>query len=241
MRKLVTVTTLAVLMSVSQVQAAEPASREEIVGVSSGAIIGAAAGGPVGFIVGAAIGAKLGDSVYEKNRDIDGLRSSLDARDSEVDRLQTAIRGARESNDALGDEVRRLQSLAQPELVDLMQAGIAMDLLFRTDEAVLTDMTGSRLAELAGALASMPNVQIQLDGFADERGDDEYNLALSEQRVDFVRDQLVQAGIPASRISTRAHGESVAQDGSIDSLALERRVTLKMFLSETEAVASTPR
>ena len=240
MRKLITAISLAALASVPQVHAAESASKEELVGVGSGAIIGAVAGGPFGFVFGAAIGAKLGDSIHEKNQDIDGLRSSLDAKDTEVNRLQAAIRGARKSNDELGDEVRRLQSLAQPELVDLMQAGIAMDLLFRTDEAVLTDMTGSRLNELAGALASMPNVQIQLDGFADERGDDEYNLALSEQRVDFVRDQLMQAGIPGDRINTRAHGESIAQDGSIDSLALERRVTLKLFLSENEAVASTP-
>ncbi len=240
MRKLVTVISLAALASVSQVEAAEPASKEELVGVSSGAIIGAVAGGPFGFVVGAAIGARLGDSMHDKNQDIDGLRSSLDARDTEVRRLQAEVRGARKNNDALGDEVRRLRSLAQPELVDLMQAGIAMDLLFRTDEAVLSDTTGARLAELGAALASMPNVQIQLDGFADERGDDEYNLALSGQRVDFVRDQLVQAGIPGDRISTRAHGESVAQDANIDSLALERRVTLKLFLSENEAVASTP-
>lgn len=240
MRKLVSVITLAALASASQVQAAEPASREELVGVGSGAVIGAFAGGPVGFVIGAAIGAKLGDSVHEKNEDIDGLRSSLDAKDAEVDRLQAAVRGARKSNDALGDEVRRLQSLAQPELVDLMQAGIAMDLLFRTDESVLTDTTGARLAELAAAVASMPNVQIQLDGFADERGDDDYNLTLSGQRVDFVRDQLMQAGIPSDRISTRAHGESVAQDENIDSLALERRVTLKLFLSDNEAVALTP-
>ena len=136
MRKVVSVITLAALASVSQVQAAESASKEELVGVGSGAVIGAFAGGPFGFVIGAAIGAKLGDSMSEKNRDIDGLRSSLEARDTEVNRLQAAIRGARSSNDALGDEVRRLQSLAQPELVDLMQAGIAMDLLFRTASSV---------------------------------------------------------------------------------------------------------
>lgn len=240
MRILVSVITLAALFGAAQAQAAEPASKEEIVGVGSGAIIGAVAGGPVGFIVGAAIGAKLGDSMHVKNRDIDGLRSSLQAKDQEMQRLQAAVRGARKSNDALGDEVRRLESLARPELVELLQAGIAMDLLFRTDEAVLTDMTGARLAELAGTLASMPDVQIQLDGFADERGDDAYNLALSEQRVSFIRDQLLQAGVPGSRISTRAHGESVAQDTSVDSYALERRVTLKLFLADNEAVAANP-
>lgn len=240
MRKWVSVITLAALFGAAQAQAAESASKEEIVGVGSGAIIGAVAGGPVGFIVGAAIGAKLGDSMHVKNRNIDGLQSSLAAREQEMDRLQAAVRDAHESNDALVDDVRRLESLARPELVELMEAGIAMDLLFRTDEAVLTDTTGGRLAELAGTLAAMPDVQIQLDGFADERGDDDYNLALSEQRVSFIRDQLMQAGVPETRISTRAHGESVAQDASVDSYALERRVTLKLFLADSEAVAANP-
>lgn len=240
MRNLVSVITLAALFGAAHAEAAEPASKEEIVGVGSGAVIGAVAGGPVGFIVGAAIGAKLGDSMYVKNRDLDGLRSSLETKEQEMNRLQAAMRGAQKSNESLGDEVRRLRSLARPELVELMQAGIAMDLLFRTDEAVLTDTTGARLAELAGTLASMPDVQIQLDGFADERGDDAYNLALSEQRVSFIRDQLMQAGVPGSRISTRAHGESIAQDTSVDSYALERRVTLKLFLTDNEAVAANP-
>ena len=56
-----------------------------------------------------------------------------------------------------------------------MQAGIDMDLLFRTDEFALTDTTGDRCAQMAATLANMPSVSIQLDGFADERGDAAYN------------------------------------------------------------------
>ena len=87
------------------------------------------------------------------------------------------------------------QEIDRPQLVSLMQAGIAMDLLFRTDEYVLADTTGGRLAELASAVAQMRDIRVQLDGFADERGDSDYNLELSEKRVEFVREQLVAAGI----------------------------------------------
>ena len=45
-----------------------------------------------------------------------------------------------------------------------------MDLLFRTDEYALADTTGGRFASLASTLASMPDIRVQLDGFADERG-----------------------------------------------------------------------
>ena len=65
-----------------------------------------------------------------------------------------------------------------------------MDLLFRTDEAVLADSTGIRLQELATTLATMPDIHLQLDGFADERGDESYNQDLSRQRVEFVRPSL---------------------------------------------------
>ena len=52
----------------------------------------------------------------------------------------------------------------------LMQAGIEMDLLFRTDEYALADTTGDRLAALARDVAQMRDIRVQLDGFADERG-----------------------------------------------------------------------
>jgi OOP family OmpA-OmpF porin len=81
---------------------------------------------------------------------------------------------------------------------------------------------------------------VQLDGFADERGDERYNQLLSEQRVNFIRDQLVAAGIDASRITAAAHGESPAQDDSIDSYALERRVSLTLYADDVTSFAANP-
>jgi len=140
----------------------------------------------------------------------------------------------------LSSQIERLQNVARPELVSLLQAGIAMDLLFRTDEAVLVDVTGDRLAQLARTLVKMPDIQIKLDGFADARGDAGYNLALSERRVEFIRDQFVAAGVDPSRISVSAHGESPAQDESLDSYALERKVSIKLFIDEQPSMASNP-
>jgi outer membrane protein OmpA-like peptidoglycan-associated protein len=84
----------------------------------------------------------------------------------------------------------------------------------------------------------MPDIRVQLDGFADERGDSQYNLELSEKRVEFVRNQLISAGIHPSRIRVAAHGESPAQDASVDSFALERRVSLRLFISPEESLAT---
>ena len=211
--------------------AAEKSQRNESIGVGSGAVIGAFAGGPLGFVIGAAIGAKVGENIDKKNARIAGLERSVDDSNAYVARLEQNL-------DTLGAEVERLQGLSRPELIDLMQAGIEMDVLFRTDEDVLTDTTGDRLAQLAGTLSSMSDIHIQLDGFADERGAADYNQALSERRVQFIRDQLVAAGIHPNRISTSAHGESAAQDQSSDSYALERRVSVKLFLDNAPSLAS---
>ena len=210
---IIAVVTAASILFAAPSQAAGKASRQENIGVGSGAVIGALAGGPVGFVIGAALGAKVGHTMHEKNEQIVRLQESVD-----------------DSN----------QNVARPELVSLLQAGIAMDLLFRTDEAVLVDVTGDRLAQLAGTLVKMPDIQIKLDGFADARGDADYNLALSERRVEFIRDQFVAAGVDPSRISVSAHGESPAQDESLDSYALERKVSIKLFIDEQPSMASNP-
>jgi len=232
MQKSTAIAAIAALIAGTPAFAAE-SPKEERIGVGAGAILGAVAGGPAGFIVGAAIGAKVGDTMHRKNTEIETLAASLADSQGRVALLHTDI-------DTLDTELQRLRDVARPELVRLLQAGIAMDLLFRTDEHVLTDLTGDRLASLAGVLAELPDIRIQLEGFADERGDADYNLLLSQKRVEFVRERLVEAGIDAGRIRATAFGESPAQDATPDSYALERRVNLTVFIEESPSFAANP-
>ena len=233
MRIKYTIAIVAILALTAQTAAAA-SSKEENVGVGTGAVVGALAGGPFGLIIGAAFGAKIGDSIHQKSESIDNLQGSLQNSERSVARLERGV-------DELNAEVAHLQGIARPELVSLMQAGIDMDLLFRTDEFALTDTTGDRLAQMAASLANMPGVQIQLDGFADERGDATYNHELSAKRVDFVRELFITSGVHPTRISSSAHGERVAQSPDVDSYALERRVSVKLFIENRESLASNPR
>jgi outer membrane protein OmpA-like peptidoglycan-associated protein len=232
MRKTLTLLSCISLISAAPVYAAD-SSKEENIGVGSGAIVGAIAGGPLGFIIGAAIGAKVGDTMRKKNASIDDLSVALQQSNSDLRTLNA-------SHESLNGKLEHMQRVARPELVSMLEAGIAMDLLFRTDEHVLVDTTGDRLATLGSTLATMTDVRVQLDGFADERGDETYNYNLSAQRVEFVRDQLVAAGIHPSRIQISAHGEAPAQDASVDSYALERRVSLTLFIGDAQSVAQLP-
>ena len=233
MRYTTTIALLAILTLGTQTASAA-ASKEEGVGIGTGAVIGALAGGPVGMVFGAALGAKIGDSMHKKSDRIETLQGSLQNSQRSTAELQISI-------DELSIEIEQLQNVARPELVSLMQAGIDMDLLFRTDEFALTDTTGDRLSQMAASLVNMPSVKIQLDGFADERGDATYNHELSEKRVEFIRNLFINSGIHPARISSTAHGESVAQNPDIDSYALERRVSVKLFIDNTQSVAANPR
>lgn len=240
MRNTISVITAVSLVTMAPLAAHAATSKQEKIGVGTGAIVGAVAGGPVGLIIGAAVGAGIGDSIHRKNDEIESLSAELAASRSEVVGLERDLRRMDRNLDALSAELQQMQRDSSPELASLLQAGIATDLLFRTDEAVLADTTGNRLHELASTLAAMPGIRVQLDGFADERGDELYNQKLSEQRVNFIRDQLVAAGVDASRITATAHGESPAQDDTVDSYALERRVSLKLYTDDVTSFAANP-
>jgi len=235
------VTTAATLLIAGQAVAADAThttSKKELIGFGSGAVIGAVAGGPFGFVIGAAVGSVLGDSMHNSDEKIDGLTKALSVSRSELSSLETEVRTLERDKASLDKQLVRVNALARPELLELMAAGISMDLLFRTDESVLSDSTRERISTLAATLGSMDDVRIALDGYADERGDDDYNLSLSGKRVDYVREQLVKAGIPEHRITTQAHGEAATADGTLDSFALQRRVTLTLKLADPTSVVA---
>ena len=212
---------------------AESASKEESIGVSAGAVIGVITGGPVGLVVGAVLGAKLGEEFSQRDTEIDQLSASLQGSQSRVNELERDVV-------ALGCDLQRIQEESRPELLSLLQAGLEMDLLFRTDEDVLSATTGSRLQQLAASLASMPDVFVRLDGFADERGNSAYNQKLSARRAEHVMHVLLANGVPATRISIRAHGESPAADNNIDSFAFERKVSLTLYIEDSPSFAANP-
>ena len=148
MRK--TISAIAIVSLVAAFSTANAAaSKQETIGAGTGAIVGIAAGGPIGFVLGAAIGAKIGDSMYQKEVTIDTLSTSLDESQARVSSLELDVSELDASIDVLNAELVRMQRISRPEVVNLLQAGIAMDLLFRTDEHTLADTTGIRLNELA--------------------------------------------------------------------------------------------
>ncbi|MBT5218351.1 MAG: OmpA family protein [Woeseia sp.] len=220
---------------------AESSSKEESAGIGLGAVIGAVTGGPVGLIVGAALGAKVGGEMHERGSEVESLTASLDDSRKQVVSLEENLRSLDGEIRTLDGELREAREFAKPELITLLAAGIEMDLLFRTAEDTLSVTTTGKLGQLAASLVTNTDIQIRLDGFADERGDAGYNQELSVRRAEHVRDLLVATGINTSRISINAHGESPAAEMNVDSFALERRVSMTIFVTDAPSVAATRR
>jgi peptidoglycan-associated lipoprotein len=63
------------------------------------------------------------------------------------------------------------------------------------------------LSRDASWLAAHPNISIVIGGYCDERGSNEYNLALGQNRADAAKNALVTAGVAASRIRVISYGK----------------------------------
>ena len=61
--------------------------------------------------------------------------------------------------------------------------------------------------ELRDILKDYPDYKLTIEGHCDERGSDEYNLALGDRRAQAAKDYLVQVGIPASQLNLVSYGK----------------------------------
>ena len=81
------------------------------------------------------------------------------------------------------------------------------DIFFDYDTDELRNDAQATLSKNASYLASHTNVRIVIGGYCDERGSDEYNLALGQRRADSTKNALVTAGVGADRIRVISYGK----------------------------------
>jgi peptidoglycan-associated lipoprotein len=88
-----------------------------------------------------------------------------------------------------------------------LRQGLLGDVFFDYDQAELRSDARDRLARNAQFLNEHPEFVVTIEGHADERGTNEYNLALGERRASAARDYLTTLGVSAGRIRTLTYGE----------------------------------
>ena len=117
------------------------------------------------------------------------------------------------------------------------------DVLFATARFELTTDAKLALAKMAGVLQAYPGLKLQVDGYTDSTGRDEFNQTLSDKRAEAVRTFLVQQGVSPDVISAEGFGAAnpIASNDTTQGRKQNRRVDMIVSGSVigTEVTAST--
>jgi outer membrane protein OmpA-like peptidoglycan-associated protein len=113
------------------------------------------------------------------------------------------------------------------------------DVLFATGKADLKSGSRRSLEKLSAFLHQYPQRTVQIEGFTDSVGSDDYNQGLSERRAAAVRDALTGMGISSDRIQARGLGKSspVADNETATGRQQNRRV--EVIISEADGRTAT--
>lgn len=156
------------------------------VGAGVGALLGQVIGGDTeATLIGAGIGAALG-----------GLAGNQIGRymDNQEKDLQNAI-AYTESASISRDQ-------------DVLRATFRGETFFDYDKSTLLPGAYAELQRISDVLNKYPQTIIEVGGHTDTRGSEEYNLRLSEQRAQAVKNELIRNGVMAQRIKAVGYGES---------------------------------
>jgi outer membrane protein OmpA-like peptidoglycan-associated protein len=182
-----------------------------------GAVIGTAAGAAIGGAVGSkngstARGVLIGSVVGGAAGAIIGHQMDQQAKE-----LDQNIAGARVERVGEG-----------------IQVTFESGLLYDFDSDAVKPTAQANLRELARSLAKYPNSELLIVGHTDSKGDDAYNMRLSERRAAAAMSFLAQQGVERSRIRVSGRGEEepVASNDSESGKQQNRRVEVAIYANE---------
>jgi peptidoglycan-associated lipoprotein len=164
-------------------------------------------------------------------------QDSIDAAaEAERQRLAAAEAARREAADrAAREEAARLAREAEERTRAAMAAArsaFATAIYFELDRSELTAESRAVLEAKLPLLRANPNVRIRIAGHADDRGSDDYNVALSQRRAAAARRFLVDQGIAQDRVDVVGFGEErPAMTGNTeDAWARNRRAEFEIIV-----------
>lgn len=161
--------------------------------------------------------------------ELEKIRLESEMKTRELDMMKREAEKARLLADA---KIRESQQLLK-EMTELKarqtERGIVLtigDVLFATGKADITSGAKRSMDKLAEFLKAQPTRNVVIEGYTDSVGSDSYNLDLSKMRAESARNELVERGIAAERITTRGFGkrDPVASNDTPEGRKLNRRV-----------------
>jgi outer membrane protein OmpA-like peptidoglycan-associated protein len=102
------------------------------------------------------------------------------------------------------------------------------DVLFDFNKYTLKPEARERLARVSGIVLAYPDLKLQIEGYTDAIGSEEYNQTLSEKRAAAVRDYLVSSGVSMNNVAAQGLGKAdpVADNSTASGRKLNRRVEM---------------
>jgi len=184
----------------------------------------------------------------------DAAKAQADAAAAEAEaRAQKARedqRAAEASAQAATQQTERMREQLKDQLNQVLQTketarGLIVnmsDVLFDFNKYTLKPEAREKLAKVSGILLAHPGLKLQVEGYTDNIGSDDYNQKLSEQRADGVRDYLVQQSVKEDSVSATGYGKSdpIADNSTSSGRAQNRRVQLVVSGAEIGVQQSAP-
>jgi sortase system peptidoglycan-associated protein len=199
-------------------------------GMGTGAVTGAAVGGPPGLVLGAIVG-----KLYGRHQ---GMQNAIDERDvklknlhvqiSERNKTITSLQHQEEKKQLMVASLNDVPMQGRPDFGQLLQQGFTYSIYFKTGSDRIEDHLIDHCQALARMLKSFPDLEVNLDGYADLRGEESFNRTLSEKRLQAVKALLIQEGIEENAIHVSAKGEQEILNLGTDqdSFSFDRRVVI---------------
>lgn len=162
----------------------------------------------------------------------------LSARENEANQAMAQARNAQAQAEQARTDAQTAQAESQrlaSELEHLKASqtsrGIVLtldDVLFDTGKSQLKSGAQRSFDQIVAFLKENPERRVQIEGFTDSQGTDEYNQELSQSRADAVAMALIQRGVDAQRVRALGYGEGfpVASNDNAGSRQLNRRVEI---------------
>jgi outer membrane protein OmpA-like peptidoglycan-associated protein len=208
-------------------------------GMGAGAVTGAAVGGPPGLVLGAIVGKLYGRhqgmqlAIDERDEKLENLRVQLSDRDKTI----VALQQQEEKEQMMVASLDNVPMHSKPDFAQLIHQGFTYTIHFKTASDRIEDHLRDHCRALARMLRSFPDLKVNLEGYADPRGETSYNLTLSEKRIQAVKTLLMQEGIAEDVIQITAKGEqellNLGKDQ--DSLSFDRRVVITFSQQEAQS------
>lgn len=201
------------LTSCESVQNANNQQKGTAIGATAGAVIGGILGNNIGRGGNAPLGAVLGGVVGGVAGNVIGKKMDKQAKE-----IQESLPGA---------EVERVGEGIKVTLKENM-------VNFDFNSSTLTSTAKTNLDKLAEVLVNNPDTNINVYGYTDSKGTDEYNQALSERRANAVKSYLTSMGVASDRMFSMGMGEKdpVATNDTDAGRAQNRRVEFAITANE---------